>query len=72
MEDNRDYLQILQTFLDKCQQMDSMLSELTRDLLDVKDQSPPELGRYINSAVSNLGNMHQALSSVKTDIQRAD
>lgn len=71
-DDNKnDYLQILQTFIDKAQQMDSMLSELTRDLLDVKDQSPPDKGRYINSAVSNLGNMHRALSSVKLDIQQA-
>lgn len=71
MQKNAEYVDKLTRIMEKAQQLDSMLSEITRDLLEAKDSSPPESGRYINSAISSLGVMHRSLSTVKYEINNA-
>lgn len=71
MPKNSEYVDKLTRIMEKAQQLDSMLSEITRDLLEAKDSSPPESGRYINSAISSLGVMHRSLSTVKYELNNA-
>lgn len=71
MAQNSEYTDKLTRIMEKAQQLDSMLSEVTRDLLEAKDNSPPDSGRYINSAISSLGVMHRSLSTVKYELNNA-